>query len=94
MDTEILGVSPDSIDSHNKFIEKQEIPFHLLSDPDKILGKKYGVLKDKGIMAKIGLGMERSTFIIDEEGILAKEYRDVKVKDHADDVYQFIKNHM
>ncbi len=45
-------------------------------------------------MAKIGLGMERSTFVIDKEGNLVKEYRDVKVKDHAEDVYNFIKNHM
>lgn len=94
IDTEIVGVSPDSIDSHKKFIEKQDIPFMLLSDSDKKMGRAYEVFKEKGIMAKIGLGMERSTFVIDEEGKLVKEYRDVKVKDHAEDVYTFIKNHM
>lgn len=58
------------------------------------MGKEYGVFKEKGILAKVGLGMERSTFVIDKECNLVKEYRDVKVKDHADDVYRFIKNHM
>ena len=94
LDTEILGVSPDSIDSHKKFIEKQDIPFLLVSDEDKKLGKDYKIFKEKGILAKVGLGLERSTFIIDKEGNLVKEYRDVKVKDHAEDVLSFIKNHM
>lgn len=94
MDTVILGVSADNIDSHKNFIEKIDIPFLLLSDTDKTLGEKYGVYKSKGIMAKVGLGMERSTFIIDKEGNLVKEYRDVKVKDHAEDVLGFIKDHM
>lgn len=92
--TEILGVSADSMDSHKKFIEKQNIPFLLLCDTDKQLGKKYGIYKEKGILAKVGLGAERATFVIDKEGILIKEYRDVKVKDHAGDVLNFINNHM
>lgn len=91
IDTEILGVSADSIASHKKFIEKQNIPFLLLSDSEKEIGKKYGVYKEKGILAKVGLGMERSTFIIDKNGNIIKEYRDVKVKDHAEDVLNFLK---
>lgn len=87
----ILGVSPDSIDSHKKFIKKQNIPFLLLSDSEKEVGKKYGVYKEKGILSKMGLGLERSTFIIDEEGNLIKEYRKVEVKGHAEEVFDFIK---
>lgn len=90
----ILGVSPDSIESHKSFIEKQGIPFLLLSDPDKELAKKYGLVKDKGLLAKVGLNIERASFVIDKEGKLAKEYRDVKVKGHARDVLDFIKNNM
>lgn len=92
IDTEILGVSADSIASHKKFIEKQDIPFLLLSDNKKEVGNKYGVYKEKGIMAKIGLGAERATFVIDKDGKLIKEYRDVKVKGHARDVLDFLKN--
>ena len=91
INTVILGVSPDSIDSHKKFIEKQDIPFLLLSDSEKEVGKKYGVYKEKGILSKMGLGLERSTFIIDEEGNLIKEYRKVQVKGHAQEVFDFIK---
>lgn len=92
LDTEILGVSPDSIQSHKNFIAKKDIPFLLLSDPGKELAKKYGVVKDKGLLAKVGLNIERSTFVIDKEGILTKEYRDVEVKGHAKDVLDFIKS--
>lgn len=91
INTVILGVSPDSIDSHKKFIKKQNIPFLLLSDSEKEVGKKYGVYKEKGILSKMGLGLERSTFIIDEEGNLIKEYRKVEVKGHAEEVFDFIK---
>lgn len=91
IDTEILGVSADSIVSHKKFIAKQDIPFLLLSDNEKELGKKYGVYKENGLLAKVGLGTERATFLIDKDGNLIKEYRDVKVKDHARDVLSFLK---
>lgn len=66
----------------------------LLSDPDKKLAEDYGALKKKGLLAKVGLNIERSTFVIDKEGILAKKYNDVKVKNHARDVLRFIKGHM
>ena len=93
-DTEVLGVSPDNLQSHKKFVEKRSIPFLLLSDPDKELAEDYGALKEKGLLAKVGLNIERSTFVIDKEGILAKKYNDVKVKNHARDVLRFIKGHM
>ena len=92
IDTEILGVSADSIASHKDFIKKQDIPFLLLSDDEKELGSIFGAYKEKGIMAKIGLGGERATFVIDKEGALIKEYRDVKVKGHAEEVLDFLKN--
>lgn len=92
IDTEILGVSADSIASHKDFIKKQDIPFLLLSDDEKELGSIFGVYKEKGIMAKIGLGAERATFVIDKEGALIKEYRDVKVKGHAEEVLDFLRN--
>lgn len=82
----------DSIESHKKFIKKLDIPFLLLSDEDKDMVKEYGVYKDKGIMSKVGLGLERATFVIDEEGKLLKEYRDVKVKGHAQEVLNLLKN--
>lgn len=91
IDTVILGVSPDSIESHKKFIKKQDIPFLLLSDDEKEVAKKYGVYKEKGVLSKIGLGLERSTFIIDKEGKLLKEYRKVDVKGHAREVFDFLK---
>lgn len=92
LDTEILGVSPDSIDSHKNFIKKRNIPFILLSDIYKEVSKKYGVYKETGLMSKMGLGLERSTFIIDKAGRLVKEYRKVQVKGHAQDVFDFIKS--
>lgn len=92
IDTEILGVSADSIASHKDFIKKQDIPFLLLSDDEKELGSIFGAYKEKGIMAKIGLGGERATFVIDKEGALIKEYRDVKVKGHAEEVLDFLRN--
>lgn len=91
IDTVILGVSPDSIESHKKFIKKQDIPFLLLSDSEKEVAKEYGVYKEKGMLSKIGLGLERSTFLIDKEGKLLKEYRKVEVKGHAREVYNFLK---
>ena len=94
LDTEILGVSPDSIDSHKNFIEKRNIPFILLSDNYKDVGKEYGVFKERGLMSKMGLSFERSTFVIDKEGRLVKEYRKVQVKGHAQEVFDFIKSNM
>lgn len=87
----ILGVSPDSIESHHKFIDKIDIPFILLSDKDKQVGELYQVFKMKKLFGKTALGLDRSTFLIDKEGKLVKEYRGVKAKGHAQKVLEFAK---
>lgn len=94
IDTEIIGVSPDSVDSHQSFVRDLTIPFILLSDKDKEVAQKYEVYKDEGILSKIGLGLERSTFVIDKEGILRQEYRKVGVKGHAEEVFEFVKENL
>lgn len=90
-DTVILGVSPDNMKSHHKFIEKVDIPFILLSDTEKEVGDLYDVFKMKKLFGKSRIGLERSTFVIDKEGKLIKEYRKVKPKGHAEVVLDFIK---
>lgn len=82
----ILGISKDSISSHNKFIEKFSLPFILLADESKEVCSLYDVIKEKNIYGKKILGIERSTFIIDENGILINEFRKVKVKGHVEEV--------
>ncbi|MEM8684736.1 MAG: peroxiredoxin [Pseudomonadota bacterium] len=84
--TVIFGVSKDSIASHEKFKEKQEFPFDLLSDPDEKLCKKFDVIKEKNMYGKKYMGIERSTFLIDADGKLREEWRKVKVKGHAEAV--------
>jgi len=81
----VLGVSPDPVSRHLKFIEKENIPFELLSDEDHEVSKKFGVWKEKSMYGRKYMGIERSTFIIDEEGKLQKIYRKVSVTGHADD---------
>ena len=85
-DTVILGVSKDSIESHDKFKAKHKFPFDLLSDPDGKLCKKFDVIREKNMYGRKFLGIERSTFLIDAEGRLAHEWRKVKVKGHVDEV--------
>lgn len=80
----VLGISKDNLNSHNKFIEKFDLPFILLSDEEKIVCTMYDVIKEKNMYGKKVLGIERSTFIIDEEGILVKEFRKVNAKTHMD----------
>lgn len=82
----ILGISRDTIASHNKFIAKYNLPFVLLSDHDETVCKLYDVLKEKTMYGRTSIGVERSTFLINEEGILTKIYRKVKVAGHVDDV--------
>lgn len=82
----ILGVSRDSLTSHQKFIDKFEIPFELISDEDESLCQLFDVIKMKNMYGKKYLGIERSTFLIDEKGRLQKEWRKVKVKGHAEEV--------
>ena len=89
--TVILGVSKDSIASHERFREKQSFPFDLLSDPDEKLCKKFDVIKEKSMYGKKYLGVERSTFLIDSAGKLRREWRKVKVKGHAQEVLDAVK---
>jgi peroxiredoxin Q/BCP len=79
----ILGVSKDSIKSHQKFKKKHDLPFTLLSDTEKKVLKKYGLWKEKKLYGRTFMGTERTTFIIDENGIVEKVYRKVKAKGHA-----------
>ena len=92
--TVILGVSPDKMKSHEKFIEKVDIPFILLSDSEKEVGDMYGVFKMKNLFGKTAMGLERSTFVIDKEGKLVNEYRKVKAKGHAEVVLDFVKENL
>ncbi|MFT4630970.1 MAG: peroxiredoxin Q/BCP [Arenicella sp.] len=90
MNTEILGVSRESIKSHQNFISKQEFNFDLISDPDEILCNAFGVIKEKNMYGKKYMGIERSTFIFDSNGKLFHEIRKVKVKGHVDQVLALI----
>ena len=92
LNTVILGVSRDSIASHEKFKDKQQFPFDLLSDPDEILCKQFDVIKEKMLYGRKFMGVERSTFLIDEAGKLRQEWRKVKVKGHAAQVLEAVKN--
>lgn len=94
LNTVILGISKDSIVSHQKFIEKQNLPFLLLSDPEGEVCEKYGVIKDKNMFGRKYKGIERSTFVIDKDGKIAKAYRKVKVADHVQEVLQFVKENL
>ncbi len=90
--TIILGVSRDSVKSHDNFKSKQSFTFELLSDPDEKLCKQFDVIKEKNMYGKKHMGIERSTFLIDEDGTLVYEWRKVKVKGHIEEVLEVIKN--
>jgi peroxiredoxin Q/BCP len=79
----ILGVSKDSVASHQKFKQKHELPFTLLSDPEGKALDLYRVWKKKSLFGKTFMGTERTTFLVDEDGIVTKVYRKVKAKGHA-----------
>jgi peroxiredoxin Q/BCP len=79
----ILGVSRDSLASHAKFQGKYELPFELVSDPDEKLCKQFDVIKEKNMYGRKVLGIERSTFLVDADGVLRKEWRKVKVDGHV-----------
>ncbi|ASN06865.1 thioredoxin-dependent thiol peroxidase [Virgibacillus necropolis] len=90
----IIGVSPDPVNSHQKFIDKHELPFLLLADEDHQVADEYGVWKLKKNFGKEYYGIERSTFIIDKDGKLQKEYRKVSVKGHVEDALTFIRENL
>ena len=85
-DTIIIGISRDSIKSHDKFIAKYDLTFLLLSDEEELVCNLYGVLKEKTMFGKKCFGIERSTFIINEEGIITNIYRKVKVPGHVENL--------
>ncbi len=89
--TLILGISRDSLSSHEKFKNKHNIPFELISDEDESICKLFDVLKEKNMFGKKYMGIVRSTFLIDSEGILRKEWRKVKVLGHVKEVLQHAK---
>lgn len=88
----ILGVSLDGAESHRKFIEKYSLPFSLLSDEETAVSKAYGVYKLKNMYGKKYWGIERSTFIIDQAGLIKAIFRKVKVDGHAEEILTVLKN--
>ena len=89
--TEILGVSRDSVKSHENFKQKQSFPFELLSDPDEKMCKSFDVMKLKSMYGKEYIGVDRSTFLISSDGKVAREWRSVKVKGHVAEVLEAVK---
>jgi len=87
----VFGVSRDSLSSHERFKEKMRFPFELLADPDEAVCKQFGVMKLKNMYGKKVRGIERSTFVVDEKGVLVREWRGVKVPGHAQEVLNFVK---
>ncbi|MER1988027.1 MAG: thioredoxin-dependent thiol peroxidase [Solibacillus sp.] len=87
----ILGVSMDDANKHTKFIEKHGLPFSLLVDSDHAVAENYGVWVLKKMYGKEYMGIERSTFLINEEGIITKEWRKVRVKNHIEEVLTYLK---
>lgn len=86
----VIGVSPDSIKSHLKFKEKQSLNFILLSDPEHKLAEAFNVWVEKSMYGRKYMGIERSTFVLDENLNIIKEWRKVKVKGHVDEVIEYI----
>lgn len=91
LDTEIFGISRDSLKSHENFKAKFSFPFELLSDSEELACLQFGVMKMKNMYGKQVRGIERSTFVIDKEGRLVKEWRGVKVENHATEVLSVVK---
>lgn len=87
----IVGISADSLEAHRKFKEKMGFPFELLSDPDKKVCKLYDVIQEKSMYGKKFMGIERSTFLIDDKGVLRDIWRKVKVNGHAAAVLAAVK---
>ena len=92
LDTEIFGVSRDGMRSHENFKAKQEFPFELISDKEETLCQLFDVIKLKKMYGREYMGVERSTFLIDKEGILRREWRKVKVKGHVEEVLEAVKS--
>jgi len=89
---EIVGVSRDSVASHEKFKTKERLPFPLLSDPQEEVCKLFDVIREKSLYGRKFLGIERSTFLLDAKGVLRREWRKVKVPGHAEEVLEAAKS--
>ena len=87
----VLGVSRDSVKSHDGFKAKHEFPYFLLSDADGLLCRQFDVIREKSLYGRKFLGIERSTFLIDKKGMLRQEWRKVRVKGHVNEVLQAVK---
>ena len=92
LDAEIVGISKDTVRSHLRFKEKENIPFELLADPERVVHKQYDVLKAAKMYGKDVIKTIRSTFVFDKDGNLIKEFRDVKSSGHAEEVLEYIKS--
>jgi thioredoxin-dependent peroxiredoxin len=90
--TDIVGVSRDSVKSHDKFTEKEKLPFPLISDEDEKLCKLFDVIHEKSLYGRKYMGIERSTFLLDGTGVLRQEWRKVKVPGHAEEVLEAAKS--
>jgi peroxiredoxin Q/BCP len=88
----VLGISRDSIKSHDKFRDKEKLPFELLSDADEKVCKLFDVIKEKSLYGRKYMGIDRSTFLIDADGVLRREWRGVKVPGHAEEVLEAAKS--
>ena len=86
----VVGISRDSVKSHQNFVCKQELNFPLLSDKEETVCKQFDVIKEKNMYGKKVMGIERSTFVLDANGDLLKEWRKVKVAGHVDEVLAFV----
>ena len=91
LNTEIIGVSRDSLKTHTNFSNKHELPFPLIADPEEQLCKQFGVMKLKNMYGKQVRGIERSTFLINSQGVLVQEWRGLRVPGHADKVLEAVK---
>jgi len=89
---DVLGVSRDSVKKHQNFKSKQKFPFELLSDADEVLCRQFDVIREKTLYGRKFMGIERSTFLIDGDGVLRREWRKVRVKGHVDEVLQAVKS--
>lgn len=88
----VIGISPDSVESHKKFVQILNLPFILLSDEKKEVVQKYGVWKEKSMYGKKYMGVERTTFVINEEGKIVKIFPKVKVDGHVEEVIRALKD--
>ncbi|HET7061758.1 MAG TPA: peroxiredoxin [Nitrosospira sp.] len=88
---DVVGISRDSVKSHQNFKTKMDFPFELLSDSDETVCELFGVMKMKNMYGKQVRGIERSTFVIDSNGILRREWRGVKIPGHVEEVLEFVK---